>query len=505
MRELAADLLPSTREISQGLVEHLTAALPELAAGDDELREEMLASAEANIDQVLRLPPARMPTRSWCRSRSPSTSAASYAAGSRCRCCCGPIASGTRGSGIAGRGRARAHRQPRGSSRGAGAEPAFMFAYVDRISDILVEDYGSERERMARGAAQLRADTVRSILAGEPIDEELAVQRLGYELRRHHVALRVSSSASEVRGLEPAAREAAAALGPGEPLVIPSGVASLDVWCGSYEPPTAAALEGYVPPDGVRVALGGSGRDVAGFRRTHAEAMQAARVAALAGDSATAVTSYQRVELVSLLAGDLPRARRFVAARLGPRRHPSPRSGCARPFSRSSSPGAAAPAPQRALRTPEHRDLSRQAGRGADGPAGQPQPGRTGVRAHAGRRPRSRRAVRRGRLQLSQPSPLWRDQGSRRNFVACAHRPRRRASVEFPCADQQSRRGADVRHQIVNVLADLPEARAGAEPHCACARRRRGHDRQHRRSPTASPARPRCSTASASAPAMSLR
>jgi hypothetical protein len=79
---------------------------------------------------------------------------------------------------------------------------AFMFAYVDRISDILVEDYGSERERMARGAAQLRGDTVRSVLAGEPIDEELAVQRLGYELRRHHVALRVSSSASEVRGLE---------------------------------------------------------------------------------------------------------------------------------------------------------------------------------------------------------------------------------------------------------------------------------------------------------------
>lgn len=36
VRELAADLLPSTREISQGLVEHLTAALPELAAGDDE-------------------------------------------------------------------------------------------------------------------------------------------------------------------------------------------------------------------------------------------------------------------------------------------------------------------------------------------------------------------------------------------------------------------------------------------------------------------------------------
>jgi hypothetical protein len=64
----------------------------------------------------------------------------------------------------------------------------------------LVEDYGSER--MARGAAQLCGDSVDAVLAGEPIDEELAVRRLGYELRRHHVALRVSSSASEVRGLE---------------------------------------------------------------------------------------------------------------------------------------------------------------------------------------------------------------------------------------------------------------------------------------------------------------
>ena len=364
VRELAADLLPSTREISQGLVEHLTAALPELAADDDELREEMLASAEANIDQVLRL----LRAGADADALVVPIEVAQYVRGLVRRGVTLPVLLRSYRLGHAwfwDRWSQALHDRIDSLEDLLAAQEqssAFMFAYVDRISDILVEDYGSERERMARGAAQLRGDTVRSILAGEPIDEELAVQRLGYELRRHHVALRVSSSASEVRGLERAAREAAAALGPGEPLVIPSGVASLDVWCGSYEPPTAAALEGYVPPDGVRVAFGGSGRDVAGFRRTHAEAMQAARVAALAGDSATAVTSYQRVELVSLLAGDLPRARRFVAGSSArSRRHPSPRSGCARPFSRSSSPGAAAPAPPRALRAPEHRDLSRQA------------------------------------------------------------------------------------------------------------------------------------------------
>jgi hypothetical protein len=33
---------------------------------------------------------------------------------------------------------------------------AFMFAYVDRVCDVLVEEFGTERERMMRGAAQLR-------------------------------------------------------------------------------------------------------------------------------------------------------------------------------------------------------------------------------------------------------------------------------------------------------------------------------------------------------------
>jgi DNA-binding PucR family transcriptional regulator len=191
-----------------------------------------------------------------------------------------------------------------------------MFAYVDRISDVLVEEYGTERERIVRGAAQLRAETVRAILAAAAIDEELAARRLGYELRRRHVALRVSTSTSEVRGLERAVTEAAAALGPGEPLVLPSAAAAVDVWWGSYDEPDTGALEDYQPPEGIRVAFGSPGEGVAGFRRSHGEAVQAAWLAALARNG-PAVTGYPRVELVSLLASDLPRARRFVAGRLG--------------------------------------------------------------------------------------------------------------------------------------------------------------------------------------------
>jgi DNA-binding PucR family transcriptional regulator len=155
-------------------------------------------------------------------------------------------------------------------------------------------------------------------LRGDPVDTEAASRRLGYELRRHHVAMRVSSGASEVEGLERAVGEAAAALAGGEPLVIASGAARFDVWCGSFDPPATDALERYEPPPRVLVALGKPGEGVAGFRSSYGEAKQAARIGALIGDSKPSVTSYARVELISLLASDLPRARAFVASQLGP-------------------------------------------------------------------------------------------------------------------------------------------------------------------------------------------
>jgi DNA-binding PucR family transcriptional regulator len=195
---------------------------------------------------------------------------------------------------------------------------AFLFAYIDGISGVLVDAYGTERERTMRSAAQVRAETVRAILAGETIDEEVADRRLGYELRRHHVALRLTSGVAEVRGLERAATEAAALLGPGAPLVVLSGAASLDVWCGTYEAPSVDRLEDYQPPEGIRVAFGAPAHGVAGFRSSHAEALQAARIASLAPGTAAPVTGYPRVELVSLLATDLPRARAFVLRQLGP-------------------------------------------------------------------------------------------------------------------------------------------------------------------------------------------
>jgi DNA-binding PucR family transcriptional regulator len=68
----------------------------------------------------------------------------------------------------------------------------------------------------------------------------------------------------------------------------------------------------------VVVAFGKPSEGVEGFRTSHLEAVQAARIGALMRGATPSVTSYSRVELVSLLASDLPRARAFVVAELGP-------------------------------------------------------------------------------------------------------------------------------------------------------------------------------------------
>jgi hypothetical protein len=236
VRELAAALVPSAGELAQGLADHLAATVPELAAvDDDDLREETRASCEANVDQVLRL----LRAGAAVDALVVPIDAAEYVRGLVRRGITLPVLLRSYRVGHAwfwDRWSQALHDRIAEPDQLLGAQEAssaFLFAYIDRISGVLVEEYGTERERMMRGAAQVRAETVRAILAGETIDEELAATRLGYELRRHHVSLRVSSSAREVRGLERAADEAAATLGAGEPLVVPSGVAGLDVWWGA--------------------------------------------------------------------------------------------------------------------------------------------------------------------------------------------------------------------------------------------------------------------------------
>jgi DNA-binding PucR family transcriptional regulator len=322
VEELAAELLTRTPALAHAMADHLSTAIPELAAldGDGEVLVELRASTESNISQALRL----LKLRAGVDQAVLPPEAREFLRGNVRRGISLPTLLRSYRLGHAWLWdqwmqalQERIH-DPDELIAAQEVTSAFMFAYVDRVCDVLAEEYGSEREQLMRGAAQLRAEAVRAILAGEPVDDETLSRRLGYEIRRNHVALRVFSAGKEARGLDRAVLEAAATLGPGEPLVVPSGAASFDVWYGSFDAPDTKALQRYAPPDGLRVAFGGPAHGVAGFRRCHDEAVQAARVASLARATGAPVTAYADVELVSLLARDLPRARTFVANRLGP-------------------------------------------------------------------------------------------------------------------------------------------------------------------------------------------
>lgn len=204
------------------------------------------------------------------------------------------------------------------------ASAAFMFDYVDRVSAELVAAYHVERDRWVRSAAALRAETAQHIIDGGPHNETAASARLGYELRRHHVAAvfaldhPVAVPDADL-SLEREALTVGATLGCADTLVIPAGTATLWAWYGTPEPPGRAfmkQLESSQVARGVRFAIGRPAYGADGFRVSHIEAQHAARFwdgASLPGT----VVSYRAVELVSLLAADLDRARRFVRSELG--------------------------------------------------------------------------------------------------------------------------------------------------------------------------------------------
>lgn len=325
VRRLAAEYLEHAGELGHGLALELHERIPELGAGDEDLLRATRASCESNVVAVFTLL-ARRPAREEIRA---PREAIEYAHQLVRRGI--PLAAILRAYRL---GHAWLWDRWSHAMEECGEDAAevvrlldacstFMFDYVDRVCDRLVEEYGAERERWVRSAAAVRAEAARALVAGEPVDLDAAGRRLGYELRRHHLALvlcaRPGADAVPAGHLERAAADAAAAAGCREPLLIPAGMGVLWAWCGTREAlgeEALAGLERHRPDPGVLVAVGRSRAGADGFARSHVEALEAARLARLAADPAP-VTTYRTVRLAALLSRDVDAARAFVAEELG--------------------------------------------------------------------------------------------------------------------------------------------------------------------------------------------
>lgn len=209
---------------------------------------------------------------------------------------------------------------------------AFTFRYIDIVSARVGAEHVAERERLLRRSAVLRADVVRTVLAGEPVDLGQAERTLGHAVGGNNLAFVCWSERGSAE-LERVAIAVSELLGTGRPLLVADGPHLLGGWVHVPDAPTPST--GTVPHNAgttsldrigevaraasgdVHVAVGSPGAGLSGFRESRLQAERARRVAELAGRRAPSLTAYADIALVDLLSRDLPAARSFVAMQLG--------------------------------------------------------------------------------------------------------------------------------------------------------------------------------------------
>jgi DNA-binding PucR family transcriptional regulator len=157
------------------------------------------------------------------------------------------------------------------------------------------------------------------------VDTDGAGRILGYDLRRHHICLVLWATPTPddpqvLPRLERAATAASAHLDASRPLMLSVDGSTMWAWAGRDAEPPPELLDSLAAApnsDGVSIAIGAPGQGLTGFRRTHRDAADTAKVAIASRRRAGSVISFHSVELAALFAGDPERTRRFVHERLG--------------------------------------------------------------------------------------------------------------------------------------------------------------------------------------------
>lgn len=190
-----------------------------------------------------------------------------------------------------------------------------IFAYVEDTLDGITATMRAERAQLRDAASAARAEAVALILEGAPISERRATQLLGYDVERAHAAAIVWSDDAADGAIESVTNELARLAGAARPLTLPVGPSTVWVWLsGGASSGVATRLR---PIDGVQVALGRPGAGLAGFRRSHQEAVATQRLARRLA-LRSPLTSYDEVEVLALASANEDQARDFVARTLGP-------------------------------------------------------------------------------------------------------------------------------------------------------------------------------------------
>ncbi|BDT93485.1 hypothetical protein IFM12275_34610 [Nocardia sputorum] len=199
--------------------------------------------------------------------------------------------------------------------------------YIDRVCEHVGVAYEQERDRWVGSRGALRQEWVARVLDGSADDIGQAEQVLRYPLSGRHIAVNAWTepqlSARAAVDVLDAVRAALVPLfgNPRRALVVPTDEREVRLWFAVAEDATidAGAIERTLSAMSlpVRVALGGCGAGVAGFRRSLRQADRVRELVLLAGSGAPRAVSHDQVAAVALLGGDIEELRHYVADCLG--------------------------------------------------------------------------------------------------------------------------------------------------------------------------------------------
>ena len=331
VREIAAGLHRRLDEVTGVIQRLLRDEIPELGR-DGETVELLGASVAGNVDTILRALQYRIDVQ---RVEAP-TAAMEYAR---------RLAQ----QGVPVHGLVRAYRLGQGRMNelvfadveATDASPAVkvavlkrmsaaMFAYIDWMSQQVVEAYEYERERWLEHQNSLRALRVRDILASDTTgDVDAASAAIRYPLRWHHLAVVVWYAGSrgeddELPRLQRFTTDVGQAAGvEARPLFLAANAVCGWGWLpfrgGAPDVVDTVRQFASSHADPPSVAIGSMAAGVGGFRRSHRQAMAARVVAAALDPHHPSVVAAQDpgVSLTALLGGNVSEAREWVADVLG--------------------------------------------------------------------------------------------------------------------------------------------------------------------------------------------
>lgn len=311
---------PLAEEMAEGLME----SIPELGRADDEdFRSGLLRSCESNLTAIW----SQLLTGGSLESVAPPADAIAWSHELVHRGVELPalLRAYRLGHGLAERRLAEAAAEleiePEVRWRMLTRISHFLFAYIDTICTLLVDDYEHERAQWIRGAAAARAELVHAIIDRGPVVAPAATEKLRYDVTRCHVAIIVwgdpSLAAQQLGSLEREAAGLAAALGGGPVLTVAIGERAVWAWTSGDQLSDDATAIGHRMGEGVRAAIGTRREGLEGMADSHDEARVARRVAELRAVRPGAVVGYRAADLTALLTADPLEAVRFAEDELG--------------------------------------------------------------------------------------------------------------------------------------------------------------------------------------------